>query len=114
MKGFVHNFFTAWVYLLVVPSPLRCALAAGICYKDSMDLTAYDVLRGLEQGHFTSEQLVSKYLARINETNDDLNAVYQISSKALQDARTRDSERKRGGDLGSLHGVPVLIKVGII
>lgn len=78
-----------------------------------MDFTVHTMLQALKQGSVSSEQLVSECLARINKTNHVLNAVYQISSKALADARIRDQQRLEGIELGSLHGIPVLIKVRV-
>ncbi len=65
----------------------------------------------MEAGQFSSEQLVSQYFARIDETNDVINAwAYLDREGALERARQADWFRKSGRSLGVLHGVPVGIK----
>lgn len=53
------------------------------------------------------------YLARIAKLNPDLNAVREVSPRALDDARALDAEFAAGKDRGPLHGIPVLLKDNI-
>jgi amidase len=53
------------------------------------------------------------YLARIAKLNPDLNAVREVSTGALDDARAMDAELATGRDRGPLHGIPVLLKDNI-
>ena len=65
----------------------------------------------MRAGKFSSEQLVSQYFARIDETNDVINAwAYLDREGALERARQADWFRKSGRSLGVLHGVPLGIK----
>jgi len=74
-------------------------------------LSAVDAAEGIRAGRFSSEQLVSQYLALIDATNDAINAwAYLDRDGALERARQADWFRKLGRSLGPLHGVPVGIK----
>ena len=64
-------------------------------------------------GQVTSEQLVSRYIARIkayDQAGPRLNSVIAINPRAASDARELDRERRERGPRGPLHGVPVLLK----
>jgi Asp-tRNA(Asn)/Glu-tRNA(Gln) amidotransferase A subunit family amidase len=52
------------------------------------------------------------YLARI-ERFTELNAVREIFSQALHEARSADDRFAKGADLGPLDGIPVLLKDNI-
>ena len=74
-------------------------------------LSAVEAAEGIRAGRFSSEQLVSQCLARIDATNDAINAwAYLDRDGALERARQADWFRKLGRSLGPLHGVPVGIK----
>ncbi|KAJ3851331.1 amidase signature enzyme [Lentinula lateritia] len=67
----------------------------------------------LDAGRFTSVDLVTAYLARIEEVNlhgAELRAVLEVSPVALDAAATLDEERQRSRKRGMLHGIPVLLK----
>ncbi len=66
-----------------------------------------------EAGEWTSEQVVSAYLERIDSLNGDINAIIALNPDALDVARTLDAERADGNIRGSLHGIPVLVKDNI-
>ncbi|KAL2868993.1 amidase signature enzyme [Aspergillus lucknowensis] len=72
-----------------------------------------DLTTGLEDGCFTSVDLVDAYLARIDEVNDKLHAVYEKNPDALDIAKTLDDERADGKIRGPLHGIPILVKDNI-
>jgi amidase len=57
-------------------------------------------------------EAVQWYLARI-ERLGYLNAVREISSRALEDATRADDALAKGHDAGPLHGIPVLLKDNI-
>ena len=64
-------------------------------------------------GQVTSEQLVSRYIARIkayDQAGPRLNSVIAINPRAASDARELDRERRERGPRGPLHGMPVLLK----
>ena len=61
----------------------------------------------------TIAEAVSWYLARIARLNPELNAVREVSPRALDDAKLADAELAAGRDRGPLHGIPVLLKDNI-
>ncbi|KAK5016401.1 hypothetical protein LTR39_002102, partial [Cryomyces antarcticus] len=78
-----------------------------------IDVTTEDLVYGLETGLFTSVDLVTAYIARINEVNATNHAVAEINPDALAIAAQMDAMRANGTVLGPLHGIPILIKNNI-
>lgn len=78
-----------------------------------IDVTTEELETGLEQGFFTSVDLVNAYIARINEVNSTLNVVTELNPDALAIAAELDAERSNGTTRGPLHGMPILIKNNI-
>jgi amidase len=80
------------------------------------EVSLADLASGLEQGKWTSAQLVQLYLGRI-ETIDrngpKLGAVLAVNPDAAAIASQLDQERKNGKVRGPLHGVPILLKDNI-
>jgi len=75
--------------------------------------TLPDLLNGLEQGLFTSEQLVSAYAARTTEVNPIFHAAAEVDLDATVIAGCLDIERDQRGPRGRLHGIPIFIKDNI-
>jgi Asp-tRNA(Asn)/Glu-tRNA(Gln) amidotransferase A subunit family amidase len=74
-------------------------------------LSACDAARAIRDGAISSEQLVDASLARIRESEPQVEAwQYLDSAHALEQARALDEKRSRGEVLGPLHGLPVGIK----
>ncbi|KAI9682136.1 MAG: GPI transamidase component [Caeruleum heppii] len=78
-----------------------------------VNVTVDDLARGLENGHFSSVDLVQAYLHRISEVNPTLKAVTQVNPDALKIAKGLDKDRATGKLRGPLHGIPLLIKDNI-
>lgn len=78
-----------------------------------LDATLEELLRGLEDGLFTSVDLVKTYIARTEETNEHLRAVTEINPDAIAIAESLDAARRDGHVYGPLHGIPVLVKNNI-
>ncbi len=75
--------------------------------------TLPEIAQALRGGDVTSEELVKAYLARIEKIDNagpTLQSVLALNPNALADARALDARRAAGADLGSLHGIPVLLK----
>ena len=92
--------------------PTRAAIPsdAEIVGWDAVTLRAE-----LGAGHVSAEHVTQVFLRRIaalNRAGPALNAVIEINPDALAIARRLDRQRGRG-NLGPLHGVPVLIKANI-
>ncbi|GLY84040.1 hypothetical protein Airi02_019690 [Actinoallomurus iriomotensis] len=79
-------------------------------------MTVQDLRREMAAGRLTSEELTQRCLARIDAMNKELGAVMPGSlnrDAVLAQAREADRVRASGGDLGPLHGIPVLVKDNI-
>jgi Asp-tRNA(Asn)/Glu-tRNA(Gln) amidotransferase A subunit family amidase len=74
-------------------------------------LTASDAARSVRDGAINSEQLVEACLARVREVEGGVQAWQFLDPEyALNQARARDQDRRKGEAIGPLHGVPVGIK----
>jgi len=74
-------------------------------------LSASDAARAIRDGAISSEQLVEACLARIRETEAQVQAwQYLDPAHALAQARALDEQRAQGKPIGALHGLPVGIK----
>lgn len=81
---------------------------------ESLDVPALQSL--LASGVVSAEAVTAAYLARIAAIDDagpTLNAVIEINPDALAIARQLDQQFESGGPVGSLHGIPVLLKANI-
>ena len=87
--------------------------ATGSAFPKLIDVTTEELETGLENGLFTSVDLVNVYIARINEVNSSLNVVTELNPDALSIAAELDAERANGTTRGPLHGMPILIKGNI-
>jgi amidase len=95
---------------------LAVSSAAPATPRDITEKTAAQIGASIAKGEISSEAVTRAFLARIAKIDDSgpqLNAVLALFPDAIQQARTRDRERKRGKIRGPLHGVPVLIKDNI-
>ena len=77
--------------------------------------TAGDLQRHLSSGHLTSVELVNACLDKIEQYDDYLHAVISRPPRAnlVEQAQNLDIERKAKKARGKLHGIPILIKVGV-
>ncbi|KAI0024954.1 amidase signature domain-containing protein [Xylariomycetidae sp. FL0641] len=75
-----------------------------------LDISISELGELLDAGAVSSIDLVRLYSRRIAEVNGKLNAVIELNPDALIDAQVLDAERARGNIVGSLHGIPILVK----
>lgn len=62
----------------------------------------------------TALEVTEAHVARLHAANPALNAVVvDLTDQALEAARAADAAQASGADLGTLHGVPVTIKINI-
>jgi amidase len=81
----------------------RTSLTAG-------NATVAEFASALAGRTLTAVELTSFYLSRIDRLNHDLRAVVTVSQSARDEAAASDQRRARGGGLGPLDGIPVLVK----
>ncbi|OJJ50797.1 hypothetical protein ASPZODRAFT_21316 [Penicilliopsis zonata CBS 506.65] len=86
------------------------ACCSDCSYPSLIEATGEELQKGLEDGCFTSVDLVNAYTARIHEVNSTLHMVLDINPDALEVAKSLDLERGNGKLRGPLHGLPVMIK----
>ena len=76
--------------------------------------SAVETARATRAGDVSCEAVAQAHIARLHAANPALNAVVvDLSDQALEAARAADAAQARGAALGSLHGVPVTIKINI-
>jgi len=89
-----------------------CAIEEPQPY-DIVEKSAAEISADLRGGRTTSETITTAYIERIESVNPQIQAVISINPNALEDARSSDARRAQGQSLGSLDGIPVLIKDNI-
>ncbi|GGY63454.1 amidase family protein [Marinobacter zhanjiangensis] len=73
--------------------------------------TADELVRMMDAGELTSEDLTRALLDRIKACNPPLNAVVTVNEEqAMAQAREADRQRRAGGPGGSLLGLPLTLK----
>src|SRR5262249_8074703 len=80
------------------------------------EITIANLQNEMKSGKFTARSVTEKYLARIEQIDKHgpaLNSVIEINPDALAIAEALDTERKRQGVRGPLHGIPILLKDNI-
>ena len=80
---------------------------------DVLETTIDEVHAAYQSGWLTARQLVQAYLDRIeayDRKGPAINAVISVNTAALADADRLDAARSRSGMVGSLHGIPLIIK----
>ena len=85
----------------------------GTARLDLVEATVPELLKALQTGLVTSEQLVRMYLARIAAYDDAgprLNAFLTVNPNAVAEARALDAARHPGKERSPLYGIPVLLK----
>jgi Asp-tRNA(Asn)/Glu-tRNA(Gln) amidotransferase A subunit family amidase len=107
---------------------LALAMGIGICVRPSVaqqagagsepfnvvEATIPAIHAAMKAGELTAHQLVQHYLDRIaayDQQGPDLNCIISLNSEALAEANRLDAAFKRTSQfVGSLHGIPVLVK----
>ena len=79
--------------------------------SDIIYSSAKSIAEAIRQKEVSVVEVVQAYLDRIDEVNDDLNAVVHLcGERALDEAREADAMVARGESKGPLHGVPMTLK----
>jgi amidase len=77
------------------------------------DATIEQLRRALDSGQVSSEQLVRRYLDRIerfDKKGPHINALITLNGKALEQARRSDAEATHNPHKGVLYGTPFIAK----
>ncbi len=76
------------------------------------ELTIAQIHQALESGSCSCEELVQKYLDRIEayDQSTGMNSLVVINANALEKAKALDEEFKESGQLRKLHCVPMIVK----
>ena len=85
----------------------------GTAQLQLVEATVPELLKAIQTGLVTSEQLVAMYLARIaayDNAGPKLNAFLTVNPNALAEARELDRTRHPGIERSPLYGIPVLLK----
>lgn len=78
-----------------------------------MEATIEEIHAAYKSGQLTSRKLVQLYLDRIeayDQKGPTINSIITLNPKALEEADKLDAAFKSSGFVGSLHGIPVIIK----
>jgi amidase len=76
--------------------------------------SAVETAKAIKARHASAEEVVSAHVERLRTANPSINAVVvDLTAQALETARAADRRQAEGGELGSLHGVPVTIKINV-
>ncbi|KAG9127791.1 hypothetical protein FRC07_009178 [Ceratobasidium sp. 392] len=120
MKAWRSLYFTSLPVLLAVLFPdANASLKYGPHFKiypDLYEASIHELQSGLDSSDFTSVDLVTAYLKRIEEVNFNgakLRSVVETNQHALEQAVALDVERKLKGKRSPLHGIPILVKDNI-
>ena len=82
--------------------------------KDLWRWGAVELARAIRAREVSSREAVQSCLARIDAVNPRINAIVDLmADEALRAADQADAAVKKGSDLGSLHGVPVTLKINV-
>src|SRR5688500_6470455 len=118
MKRLAFGFALACIIALTSGQTLTAQKGGhqGTARLQLVEATVPDLLKALQTGLITSEQLVTMYLARIAAYDDSgpkLNAFSTVNPNALAEARELDRTRHPGIERSPLHGIPILLKDNI-
>src|SRR5262245_6433602 len=86
---------------------------SGAATFSVVEATIPEMREALTQGRTTAHELVRQSLDRINQFEDQLNAVVTLNPRALAEADALDKEQRRGHVRGPLHGIPIALKDNI-
>ncbi len=85
----------------------------ALSFETIAEMSLSELSDAMAKGTYTSAQITSAYLARIEAIDKNgpaLHSVIAVMPDALEQAQRLDSERKAGKLRGPLHGIPILLK----
>ena len=114
----MHTKFQKYLsnYKRLLAALMLTAVFASYTRAKTVDLsnaTIDDINAAFDAGTLTSEELVKRYLARIeayDQKGPSLKAIIAIADNAIERARELDKERVEKGPRSPLHGIPFVAK----
>ena len=107
----------ATAFVLVALATMWGSLGQSQTRRDNafpvLETSIDEIHAGFKSGKLTARQLVQQYLDRIrayDQQGPQINSIITLNASALQEADALDSQYKRSGLVGPLHGIPVLVK----
>lgn len=112
---------TSLLLFLTITTVISCKPEAESTENKKADfpleeMTINQLQKGYTNGDYTVVEITQKYLAKIDEIDDngpELNSIIQVNPDALAIAEQLDTELKEGKSRGALHGVPIILKDNI-
>lgn len=80
---------------------------------DITEMNIYEIQEAVDDGYLTYEKIMKMYLERIDEYNDQYNAVLYVNEDALEEAKQADIEYQKNGRSSWIFGLPILVKDNI-
>lgn len=79
--------------------------------SEVIEMGAARLATAIAAGELTSREVVDAFIERIEQVDGKLNAVVvRMFDEARKEALAADEARRRGDELGPLHGVPITVK----
>jgi amidase len=106
----------AVLVLAQAPTLVANPRGSGSARLDLVEATVDDLLKAIQTGLVTIEQLTEMYLARIDAYDDSgpgVNAFLHVNADAADQAAELDAARHPGIARGPLYGIPILLKDNI-
>ena len=100
------------ILLLILILPLKIT-ALEQAVVDINELNIYELQEYVDKGYLTYEKIIKLYLDRINEYNEQYNALITVNENALEEAKKLDLEYQEKGRRSLIHGLPVIVKDNI-
>lgn len=110
---------TVTKFVLVALATSWAALSQGQTRRDQaapfpvLETSIEAIHAAYKSGKLTARQLVQQYLDRIHaydQQGPKINSIITLNPTALEEADKLDSQYKKSGLVGPLHGIPVLVK----
>ena len=96
--------------LLLIPFKIN-ALEQAIVNINELNI--YEIQEYVDKGYLTYEKIIKLYLDRINEYNEQYNALITINENAVEEAKKLDIEYQEKGRRSLIFGLPVIVKDNI-
>lgn len=98
---------------LAVPASAPISVQTAPANFQVLETSIDDIHAAMKAGRLTAHQLTQLYLDRIrayDKQGPKINAIITLNPNALADADRLDAAYRASGFVGSLHGIPVLVK----